>query len=58
MVKMLDIQNLHVEVDGKPILNGLDLNVNEGETHALFGQNGLHMIQAAALARPAAICSE
>jgi len=37
---MLDIQNLHVEVDGKPILKGLDLNVNEGETHALFGQNG------------------
>jgi len=37
---MLDIQNLHVEVDGKPILNGLDLHVNEGETHAIFGQNG------------------
>jgi Fe-S cluster assembly ATP-binding protein len=37
---MLDIQNLHVEVDGKPILKGLDLKVNEGETHALFGQNG------------------
>ena len=37
---MLDIQNLHVEVDSKPILKGLDLKVSEGETHALFGQNG------------------
>ncbi|HYA33571.1 MAG TPA: Fe-S cluster assembly ATPase SufC [Candidatus Bathyarchaeia archaeon] len=37
---MLDIQNLHVKVDGKNILNGLDLHINEGETHALFGQNG------------------
>jgi len=37
---MLDIKNLHVEVDGKTILNGLDLSIGEGETHALFGQNG------------------
>jgi Fe-S cluster assembly ATP-binding protein len=37
---MLDIQSLHVEVDGKSILKGLDLSINEGETHALFGQNG------------------
>jgi len=37
---MLDIKNLHVQVDGKTILNGLDLNIGEGETHALFGQNG------------------
>ncbi len=37
---MLDIQNLHVEVDDKQILNGLDLNIGEGETHVLFGQNG------------------
>jgi len=37
---MLDIQNLHVDVDGKSILKGLDLSINEGETHALFGQNG------------------
>jgi Fe-S cluster assembly ATP-binding protein len=37
---MLDIQNLHVHIDGKSILKGLNLNINEGETHALFGQNG------------------
>jgi Fe-S cluster assembly ATP-binding protein len=37
---MLEIQNLHVEVDGKPILKGVDLHIYEGETHALFGQNG------------------
>ncbi len=37
---MLDIQNLHVQVDGGEILTGLDLNVREGETHVLFGQNG------------------
>ncbi|CAM2165625.1 Fe-S cluster scaffold complex subunit SufC [Paraburkholderia sacchari] len=37
---MLDIHNLSVEVDGKPILRGVDLRVNAGEVHAIMGPNG------------------
>ncbi len=37
---MLDIKNLHVTVDGRPILNGVDLAVNKGEVHAIMGPNG------------------
>src|ERR687886_2304475 len=37
---MLDIRNLHASVDGKPILNGIDLSVNAGEVHAVMGPNG------------------
>ena len=37
---LLEIKNLHVEVDGKKILNGLDLMVNKGEVHAIMGPNG------------------
>lgn len=37
---MLEIRNLHVEVDGKPILKGIDLTVRAGELHAIMGPNG------------------
>jgi Fe-S cluster assembly ATP-binding protein len=37
---MLEIQNLHVTVDGKAILKGLDLKINAGEVHAIMGPNG------------------
>jgi len=37
---MLQINNLHVSVDNKPILKGLDLEVNAGEVHAIMGPNG------------------
>ncbi|MFN3389243.1 MAG: Fe-S cluster assembly ATPase SufC [Allosphingosinicella sp.] len=37
---MLKIENLHAEVDGKPILKGIDLAVNAGEIHAIMGPNG------------------
>lgn len=37
---MLQIDNLHVEVAGTPILKGLSLAVNAGEVHAIMGPNG------------------
>src|SRR5688572_10760419 len=37
---MLSIKNLKVRVDGKHILNGLDLEVAAGEVHAIMGPNG------------------
>jgi len=36
----LEIQNLHVSVEGKPILKGVNLKVGKGEVHALMGPNG------------------
>lgn len=37
---MLNIRNLRVEVEGKPILRGIDLDVGAGEVHAIMGPNG------------------
>ena len=37
---MLQIKNLHVEVEGKEILKGVNLNLGFGEVHALMGPNG------------------
>jgi len=37
---MLTIENLHAEVEGRAILNGIDLNVKAGEVHAIMGPNG------------------
>ena len=37
---LLDINNLHVEVEGKKILNGLSLTVNKGQVAAIMGPNG------------------
>jgi Fe-S cluster assembly ATP-binding protein len=37
---MLEIKNLHVEVDGQKILNGINLTMNDGEVHAIMGPNG------------------
>lgn len=37
---MLEIRNLHVTVDGKEILKGIDLDVRAGEVHAIMGPNG------------------
>jgi Fe-S cluster assembly ATP-binding protein len=40
MQSTLDIKDLHVSVEGKPILKGLSLTVNKGENHAIMGPNG------------------
>jgi Fe-S cluster assembly ATP-binding protein len=37
---MLKIENLHATVDGRSILNGVNLEVNAGEVHAIMGPNG------------------
>jgi len=37
---MLEIKNLKASVEGKQILNGLNLSVNPGEVHAIMGPNG------------------
>jgi len=39
-VSTLEIRDLHVAVDGKQILNGVELTVRSGETHAIMGPNG------------------
>lgn len=40
MNSLLKITDLHVSVDGKPILKGVNLEVRQGEIHALMGPNG------------------
>lgn len=37
---MIKINNLHAEIDGKKILNGINLEVKAGEVHAIMGPNG------------------
>src|SRR4029078_1911913 len=40
MTETLEIKNLHVAVAGKAILNGVNMIIRRGETHALMGPNG------------------
>ncbi|GAC1477008.1 MAG: Fe-S cluster assembly ATPase SufC [Ktedonobacteraceae bacterium] len=40
MASELIIKNLHANIEGKPILRGVDLAVSQGEIHALMGPNG------------------
>jgi len=37
---MIEIKNLHAEIDGKPIIKGLNLTIGTGEVHAIMGPNG------------------
>jgi Fe-S cluster assembly ATP-binding protein len=39
-MSQLEIKNLHVSIDGKEILKGLDLTVEQGKVHAIMGPNG------------------
>jgi Fe-S cluster assembly ATP-binding protein len=39
-MSQLEIKDLHVAIDGKEILQGLNLTVNQGEIHAIMGPNG------------------
>jgi Fe-S cluster assembly ATP-binding protein len=40
MTTLLEIRGLHAEIDGRKILNGLDLTIGKGEVHAIMGPNG------------------
>ncbi|MFA6598629.1 MAG: Fe-S cluster assembly ATPase SufC, partial [Ignavibacteriaceae bacterium] len=37
---MIEIKNLHANIDGREILKGINLSVNKGEVHAIMGPNG------------------
>src|SRR5947199_517219 len=39
-MSLLEIKNLHVNVDNHEILKGIDLKVNAGEVHSIMGPNG------------------
>ncbi len=51
--KLLEISDLHVSVEDKEILRGVDLAVGHNETHVLMGPNGTGIIFTATFPAPA-----
>ena len=39
-MSQLEIQNLHINIEGKEILKGVELTVGQGKLHAIMGANG------------------
>ncbi|HET6779859.1 MAG TPA: Fe-S cluster assembly ATPase SufC [Nitrososphaera sp.] len=39
-MSFLEVKDLHISIDGKAILTGLNLSLNKGEVHAMMGPNG------------------
>jgi Fe-S cluster assembly ATP-binding protein len=39
-MSLLEIKNLHVEIEGKQILKGLTLTIEKGQVAAIMGPNG------------------
>ena len=39
-MNLLEVENLHVSVEGREILRGIDLKIGRGEVHAIMGPNG------------------
>ncbi len=39
-MNLLEIKDLHVEIEGKKVLNGLNLTIKQGEVHVIMGPNG------------------
>ena len=44
MAALLEIKNLHATVDGKAILNGLDLAIEAGKVHAVMDRSRGHLM--------------
>ncbi len=40
--RMLEVENLQLRLNGKPIINDLSLRVNKGEIHGILGENGCY----------------
>ena len=40
MENLIEIKNLHANINGREILKGIDLVVKPGEVHAIMGPNG------------------
>ena len=39
-MEVLRIEDLHISVGGKAIINGISMTINKGEIHAIMGRNG------------------
>jgi len=56
MATTLEIKDLHVSIESKQILKGVNLKVSQGEIHAVMGPNGF--VQHSYIGRDASQCCE